>query len=209
MPVPPPVSVDLTVSRGHDANGVSEWLLAGLRAHNSEKKHWDDTFQDSDDRVDPDDCGPRLSVTLKEPVGETYALPAAQAEQTNGRCPDTGDQSKGPQSAAGTPAPPDLLDPVVLRTMPPRVAAFMLYEPREPPPWRRQETLAQQAHREMIEDCRAWVGGRKHSGCGRKRSYTLQPSRDMQPQPQAPAFPTVGSPKYGHSPCICTFSLYY
>jgi len=50
------------------------------------------------------------------------------------------------------------LDPVVLRTMPPRVAAFMLYEPREPPPWRRQETLAQQAHREMIEDCRAWVG---------------------------------------------------
>ena len=27
-----------------------------------------------------------------------------------------GDQSKGPQSAAGTPAPPDLLDPVVLRS---------------------------------------------------------------------------------------------
>jgi len=29
---------------------------------------------------------------------------------------------------AGFPAPPDLLDPAVLRTMPPRVAAFMLYE---------------------------------------------------------------------------------
>jgi len=53
---------------------------------------------------------------------------------------------------------PDLLDPAVLRTMPPRVAAFMLYEPHEPPPWRRQETLAQRAHREMIEDCASWVG---------------------------------------------------
>jgi hypothetical protein len=113
---------------------------------------------DPDDSIDLDDSAPRLSVTLKEPVGETYALPVAQAEQTNGRCPDTGDQSKGPQSAAGTPAPPDLLDPVVLRTMPPRVAAFMLYEPRELPPWRRQETLAQRAHREMIEDCGSWVG---------------------------------------------------
>jgi len=48
-------------------------------------------------------------------------VPAAQAVQTNGRCPDTGDQSKGPQSAAGTPAPPALLDPVVLRTTPPKL----------------------------------------------------------------------------------------
>jgi hypothetical protein len=38
--------------------------------------------------------------------------------------------------AAGAPTLTDLLDPVVLRTMPPRVAAFMLYEPPEPPPWR-------------------------------------------------------------------------
>ena len=124
MPVPPPVSVDLTVSRGHDANGVSEWLLAGLRAHNSEEKDPDDTFQDPDDRIDPDDSGPRLSVTLKEPVGEISALPEPlEAEQTSGR---------------GPPAKPDLLDPVVLRTMPPRVAAFMLYKPPEPPPCRRQ-----------------------------------------------------------------------
>ena len=64
----------------------SKRLLAGLRAHNSEKKHWDDTFQDSDDRVDPDDSGLPLVVTLKEPVSEIYALPAAQAEQTSGRC---------------------------------------------------------------------------------------------------------------------------
>ena len=144
----------------------SQRLLAGLRTRNAaEEEDQDDTFQDPDDRVDPDDCAPRLVVTLKEPVGEIYALPAARTEQTSGRDPYTLDQSEAPQSlprataaTAGAPAPPDLLDPVVLHTMPPRVAAFMLYEPREPPPWRRQETLAQQAHREMIEDCRAWVG---------------------------------------------------
>jgi hypothetical protein len=134
----------------------SQRLLAELRTRNAaDEEGRDDTFQDPDDRVDPD---PRLSVTLKEPVDEIYALPAAQTEQTRGCHPDTGDQSKGPQSAAGTPTPPDLLDPVVLCTMPPRVAAFILYEPSEPPPWRRQETLTQRAHREMIEDCGAWVG---------------------------------------------------
>src|SRR6516164_9979069 len=43
---------------------------------------------DPDDSIDPDDLGPRLSVTLKHcPNGETYALPAAQLEQTSGRCP--------------------------------------------------------------------------------------------------------------------------
>ena len=121
--------------------------------------------EDPDDSIDPDDSGPRLVVTLKEPVGEIYALPACQAEQTSGRCPDNGDQSKAPQSSlgastatAGTPAPPDLLDPVVLRTMPPRVAAFMLYEPREPPPWQRHETLEERAHKVQLEDCGSWVG---------------------------------------------------
>jgi hypothetical protein len=92
-------------------------------------------------------------------------VPAAQAEQTNGRCPHTLEQSSAPQSpprataaAAGTPAPPDLLDPAVLQTMPPRVAAFMLYESREPPPWRQQETLSQRQHREQLENCGSWVG---------------------------------------------------
>jgi hypothetical protein len=120
---------------------------------------------DPDDSIDPDDSGPRLVVTLKEPVGEIYALPAGQAEQTSGRCPDTGDQLKARRSplgaaaqATGAPAMPDLLDPAVLRTMPPRVAAFMLYEPREPPPWRRQETLEESAHRVQLEDCGSWVG---------------------------------------------------
>jgi hypothetical protein len=120
---------------------------------------------DPDDSIDPDDSTPRLSITLKEPVAEIYALQAAQAEQISGRCSDTGDQSKAPQSppraaaqTAATPAMPDLLDSVVLRTMPPRVAAFMLYEPREPPPWRRQETLEERAHRVQLEDCGSWVG---------------------------------------------------
>jgi hypothetical protein len=27
-----------------------------------------------------------------------------------------------------------------------------------PPPWRRQQTLSEQAHREMLEDCGSWVG---------------------------------------------------
>jgi hypothetical protein len=53
---------------------------------------------------------------------------------------------------------PDLLDPVVLRTMPPRVAAFMLYEPREPPPWRRQETGAEREFREQCESDGACCG---------------------------------------------------
>ena len=87
---------------------------------------------DPDDSIDPDDSGPRLSVTFNEqPVAEIYALMAAQAEQTSGRS-DAGEQSSTPQSppratagAAGASTPPDLLDPMVLRTMPPRVAAFM------------------------------------------------------------------------------------
>ena len=52
----------------------------------------------------------------------------------------------------------DLLDPVVLRTMPAKVAAFMLYEPPDPPPWRYREMLSERSHREIIEDCGAWVG---------------------------------------------------
>jgi len=64
----------------------------------------------------------------------------------------------GPDATPAASEKPDLLDPVALRTMPPRVAAFMLYEPPEPPRWRRQETLGQRAHREMIEDCGSWVG---------------------------------------------------
>ena len=90
-----------------------------LREHNDTEP-----ADDPDDSIDSDDSGPRLSVTLKEPVGEISALPEPlEAEQTSGR---------------GPPAKPDLLDPVVLRTMPPRVAAFMLYKPPEPPPCRRQ-----------------------------------------------------------------------
>ena len=107
----------------------------------------------------------KLSVILRE--SEIYALPAtrAEAEQTSGRCPDTGDGSKAPQSpprataaAAGTPAMPDLLDPVALRTMPPQVAAFMLYEPRELPPWRYRETGAEREFRERCESDGAWCG---------------------------------------------------
>ena len=120
--------------------------------------------EDPDDCIDPDDSGPRLSVTLKETVGETYAFPAAQAEQTSGRCPHTIDQSKGRQSppistaaAAGAPAPPDLLEPAVLRTMPPRVAAFMLYESRDPPPWR-EEAAGQREEREFFEELGGWCG---------------------------------------------------
>ena len=99
----------------------SQRLLAGLRTLRDEEEiRGDDTFQDPDDRVDPDERGPRLSVTLKQsPNGETDTWPAAQKEERSRRHPDTGDQSKAPQSAAGTPVPRDLLDPVILRTMPP------------------------------------------------------------------------------------------
>ena len=123
----------------------SQRLLAGLRTlHGEEELRKDDTFQDPDDVIDLDDSGPRLSVALKESVAEIYALPVAQIEQTPGRDHHTLEQSSAPQpppraaaQAAGSPPTPDLLDPVVLSTMPPQVAAFMLYEPPEPPPrWR-------------------------------------------------------------------------
>ena len=73
-------------------------------------------------------------------------------------------QSKAPQSplgapveSAGAPAIPDLLDPVALRTMPPQVAAFMLYEPPEPSTWR-AETAGQREERESFEELGGWCG---------------------------------------------------
>ena len=122
--------------------------------------------EDPDDSIDPDDAGPRLSVTSNEqPVAKIYALPVAQTGQTSGRDPHTLELSSAPQSpprataaAAGAPVRPDLLDPVVLRTMPPQVAAFMLYEPPEPPPWRRQESDGEREFREQCESDGAWCG---------------------------------------------------
>jgi hypothetical protein len=148
--------------RSFTRNGISR---NGSRALLQERN---DTVpaDDPDDSIDPDDSGPRLSVTFNEqPVAEIYALPVAQTEQTPGRDPHTLEQSSAPQSppgatatAAGTPAMPGLLDPVVLRTMPPQVAAFMLYEPRDPPPWRYRETGAEREFRERCESDGAWCG---------------------------------------------------
>jgi hypothetical protein len=148
----------LTNGSANHRNGSRAALL---REHNDTAP-----TEDPDDSMDPNNSGPRLSVTLKEPVGETYALPEPlEAEQTSGRHPDTGDQSGAPQSppreaaqAAGTPARPDLLDPVVLRTMPPQVAAFMLYEPPRLPSWRPQETTGQRKEREFFEELGGWCG---------------------------------------------------
>src|SRR5262249_11186416 len=64
-------------------------------------------------------------------------------------------------------SPPDLLNPVVLHTMPPKVAAFLLYEPPERPPWRRQETLSECADRRRTSTARRrirrrlWRRGRR------------------------------------------------
>ena len=141
--------------------------LKGQASHRQGSRHSDNILEpveDPDDVIDPDDSGPRLLITLKEsPGGESYALPAAQAagrEQITGRYPDTLDHSKAPQSpscrvsektaAAGAPVPPDLLDPAVLRRMPAKVAAFMMYEPPDPPP-RRAETAGQREEREFFE----------------------------------------------------------
>jgi hypothetical protein len=106
----------------------SEALLARFREKNNQDgAHYEEpeadrasAGDDPGDRVDPDDSDPMLSVTCKESsVDEIYALPGAQRGQRNGRWPNTLEQSKAP-SAAGTPAPPNLLDPAVLRTMPAR-----------------------------------------------------------------------------------------
>ena len=58
---------------------------------------------DPDDDPDPDDSAPRLCVSLKEPVGEIYALPEPlEAEKTSGCCPDSGDGSRARQSPPAT-----------------------------------------------------------------------------------------------------------
>ena len=55
--------------RGRSVNQEGGTRAPLLREHN-------DTVptDDPDDSIDPDDSGPRLSVTLQEPVGETYAF---------------------------------------------------------------------------------------------------------------------------------------
>jgi hypothetical protein len=42
---------------------------------------------------------------------------------------------------------------------PSRVRRWMLAPPREPPPWRRQESEGERAHREALEDLGGWAGG--------------------------------------------------
>ena len=41
---------------------------------------------------------------------------------------------------------------------PTRVQRWMLAPPREPPPWREQESLAQREHREQLESLGGWTG---------------------------------------------------
>ena len=48
-----------------------------LEAQSERKTRDISAGEDPDDVIDPDDSGPRLSVTLKEPVAGVYALPAA------------------------------------------------------------------------------------------------------------------------------------
>jgi hypothetical protein len=64
---------------------MEELPPAGQNGGNSAQPDMGNPITQGDDPdvvVHPNDSGPRLSVTLKEsPVDETYALPAAQAEQ--------------------------------------------------------------------------------------------------------------------------------
>ena len=52
---------------------------------------------------------------------------------------------------------PNLLDPAVLRTMPAKVAAFMMYGLPDRPPWR-AETAGQREEREFFEELGGWCG---------------------------------------------------
>jgi hypothetical protein len=122
-----------------------------LREHN-------DTVpaDDPDDVIDPDDSAPRLSVILDDDVGVYNNIQKLDSGPVSGLSIPPVDATVA--AATGAPAMPDLLDPAVLRSMPPQVAAFMLYEPPDPPPWRRQESLGQRTHREQLEDLGGWVG---------------------------------------------------
>lgn len=45
-----------------------------------------------------------------------------------------------------------------LLEMPPRVAAFLLHVPRDPPAWRYQESAGERAERQALENLGAWTG---------------------------------------------------
>jgi hypothetical protein len=141
----------------------SERLLVRLRARHDDHGKLEDGrgelfhngINDPNDDPDPDDAGPQLVVTLKQPVAEIYPLPEPLEPEC---CPDTPQGSNAPGSPpgaitapAGAPAPPDLLDPVVLATMPPQVARFFLHQPRDPPTWQTRRPAPEQ-------DDGAWCG---------------------------------------------------
>jgi hypothetical protein len=142
----------------------SERLLAELRARHDENgrievERVQVQSEDPDDDPDPTIACPRLSVRVADQnVEKIYTLPADQAEQTSGCWPDTGEGVKRATidgrhsiSARFTESRGTPYDAA-------QSCSFMLYEPHEPPPWRRQETLEERTHREMIEDCGSWVG---------------------------------------------------
>ena len=144
----------------------SKRLLAGLRAHNSEKEDRDDTFQDSADCVDPDDSGPRLSVTLKQsPNGETDAWPAAQAEQRSRRHPELAINLKRHNRPYQRQQRRQALLHRPICSIPRCSVRCLQRSPLSccmshliPPSWRRQETPTQREHRVQLEDCGSWVG---------------------------------------------------
>jgi hypothetical protein len=142
----------------------SEALLAQLRIVRE-----DDEVRD----VDPDDSGPRLVVSLKQPVSEIYALPEPpETEQTTGRYPDTGEGLGAPESppvklatVTGRDAGPLNCDPIepglalAISQMPAKLQRWMLAPPVDPPRWRPHESDGERAHREALEDLGGWVEG--------------------------------------------------
>ena len=107
--------------------------------------------------------GPAGWTALASFWAEAAGLP--QSKHLGERCLGPGEPSNAPQSpevpaegAIGAPVQPDLLDPAVLSTMPDRVAGWLRYQPRDPPPWVYQESAGEKADREFLQDEGAWTG---------------------------------------------------
>jgi hypothetical protein len=121
---------------------------------------------DPDDVINPDDSGPQpIGIAEESDIEHICALPVVKVGQMSERGPGTSEGANAAQSAsratagpADIPAPPALLDPAVVRTMPERVIAFMLYEPRDPPAWRYRESECERAERQALENLGAWTG---------------------------------------------------
>jgi hypothetical protein len=138
---------------------------------------------DPGDEIDPDDYAQRAADSNLLPNNSepqalviTVLKDSAEASAVPPRGPDTPEPSNAHKIAPGATAEshgkPDVpLPPLpanapllevglhkALLSMPERVQAFLLHVPRDPPAWQYQESEAERAERQALENLGAWTG---------------------------------------------------